>query len=810
MSFNKKKTTDFTKIKKTYRRKLRGHPSYSAINETVSQTIFVIFKQFIKVIIIMLLVISLVIGGIGTGMMVGYITTAQPLNIGQLKSKSETSFLYDANGNEIARLTGSQNIDREYITYDTFSNTFLEKAFIAIEDERFASHFGVDLRRLAGALLSFIVTAGNPTSGGSTITQQTIKMISGADQRSAQRKIQEWYNAVRLERQLSKWEILELYANLVPMGNSYVGVQSAAKGYFGKEASELTLAECAFLVGIPNLPGVYNPLTESGRRNAFRRQRIVLSKMLELEFITQKEYAEALESEVRFKTKTQSDTPIQVNSYFVDYAIDQVRRDLMTQRGFSSSLALTTIYNYGLKIFTTLDPDVQSAIDSAFNNESLFVTNPSTIQDFPEKPQAGIVIMNPKNSKIVGMSGGFGKKDANFVLNRAVDIERQPGSSIKPIAVYGPAIDMGVISPSTIVTDKKLFLDNQNPNVEYPRNYDKTHRGNMTIRNALKISSNTIAAQVWMELGGINSLEYLRNTGIDRSGENYVSISLGGFSKGMSPMEMAFAYQPFANNGQYAPPISYERVTDIDGNIILEKTPSFYQVYRPESAAIMADLLKEPLKSVYNAFPSRGTAAGRTIKNSAGKEIATGGKTGTTENNRDVWFVGFTPYYVGAVWYGYDGRLKTINIPAGDSANALNIWANVMNKIHADLEPADFYYPPSLVEIEICIISGKIATEACEKAGKFVYKDYFLPGADINPSEVCDIHLVPTPTPTPSPTPVPSITPEPSPTPLPTESPEPTLTEPATEPVPTEPVPTATVPVPTLTVPQPSVTPETP
>jgi len=261
---------------------------------------------------------------------------------------------------------------------------------------------------------------------------------------------------------------------------------------------------------------------------------------------------------------------------------------------------------------------------------------------------------------------------------------------------------------------------------------------------------------------------------------------------------MAYAYQPFANNGQYSPPVSYERVTDIDGNIILEKFPSFYQAYKPESAAIMADLLKEPLKSVYNAFPSRGTAAGRTIKNSAGKEIATAGKTGTTENNRDVWFVGFTPYYVGAVWYGYDGRLKTINIPLGDSANALNIWANVMNKIHSSLEPADFYYPPSLVEMEICIISGKLATQACEEAGKYVYKDYFLPGAAINPSEVCDIHLMPTPSPTPSPTPVPTVTPVPSPTPLPTEEPTPVESTPL-EPTPAEP---------TISEPQPSVTPD--
>lgn len=788
----KKSNTDSEnkKARKAYKKKLRGKPSRSNVNETVGQTILTVFKQFIKVLVIIVLVISLTAGGVGAGMMFGYFSTAQPLNLGQLRSKSETSFIYDSEGNEIARLTGSQNIDREFITYDNFSDTYIEKAFIAIEDERFDSHFGIDFRRIGGAVLSFIVTAGNPTSGGSTITQQTIKMISGDDQRSAQRKIQEWYNAVRLERQLSKWEIMELYVNLVPMANSYVGIQSASRAYFDKDASELTLAECAFLAGIPNLPGIYNPLTESGRRNAFRRQRIVLAKMLELEFITEQEYYEALEYEIRFVTKAQTEYNIQINSYFVDYTIDRVRRDLMTERGYSSNLALTTIYNYGLKIYTTMEPSVQNAIDKAFNDESLFVTNPSLIEDFPERPQAGMVVINPSNSKIVGMSGGFGEKEANFVLNRATAIQRQPGSAVKPISVYGPAIDLELISGATIVKDEEMFLDHHNPNKEYPINFNKRHIGDVTIRNALKVSTNTIAAKVWMDLGPVNSLEYLRNTGIDRTDEQYVSIALGGFNRGISPLDIVYAYQPFANNGQYAPPICYEKVTDTDGNIILERRPTYYQVYRPESAAIMTDLLKEPMRGVYNEFPYRGTASGRTIRNSEGKEIPTAGKTGTSDNTRDVWFVGYTPYYMGSVWYGYDGRLKTINIPDPDSRNALNIWHQVMTEIHSDLEPIGFYYPPTLEEREICLKTGMLATEFCKEEGDFIVKEYFIPGSDTIPSEFCDVHLPetetdPSPTITLTPTPSPTPTPMPSPTPVPTDSPAPESTPPDSTPDPT-------------------------
>jgi penicillin-binding protein 1A len=739
-STGKRDLSKTRKQKKIYRKRVKGRPSSSAVNETLYQTISVVFKQFIKVAVALILIAGLAFGGIGAGMMVGYVTTAQPLNLGQLRSKSETSFIYDANGNEIARLTGSQNIDREFITYDHFSNTFLEKAFIAIEDERFETHIGIDLRRIASSLVNFFTTAGNPTQGGSTITQQTIKMISGADKRSAQRKIQEWYNAIRLERQLSKWEIMELYVNLVPMSNSFIGIQSAAKGYFGKNASELNLAESAFLVGIPNLPGRYNPLTESGRRNAFRRQRIVLSKMLELGSITDEEYKTALETEIRFVKKSTTDNSIPVHSYFVDYAIDTVKRDLMTERGYSSSLALTTIYNYGLKIHTTMDPSVQSAIDAAFQNEKLFYTNKALIEDFPEPPQAGMVIIDPSSARIIGMAGGYGRKEANFILNRATYIQRQPGSSIKPIAVYGPALDMGFITAATIYKDQILYLNRETPNDPYPLNSYRTYYDEMTIRNAIKISSNTIAAQVWMDLGGLNSLEYLKSVGINRPTENYVSISLGGLNQGVSPLEMASAYQPFANNGQYSKPTCYTRVTDTDGNIILEALPKFFQVYKPETAAIMNSILQEPLLPSSTSLPYGGTAVGYQIKNSKGEIITTAGKTGTADGNRDKWFVGYTPYYIGAVWYGYDGRLKTINIPSQDSMSGVKIWHTIMTRIHANLTPADFYEPPTLEKLEICVLSGKLATQECKNAGKYVITEFFMQGDENNPTEDCPIH----------------------------------------------------------------------
>ena len=199
------------RIRRTYRKSLRRKIRHSYVNESVGRTIYIVFRQFFKAAVIVILILTLLLGGIGSGMLVGYITTAQPLNVLQLQSANETSFIYDSEGNEIAKLTGSQNIDREYISYDRFADTYIDEAFKAIEDERFDTHVGIDYRRIAGAVISFVQTLGNPTSGGSTITQQVVKMISGEDQRSAQRKIQEWYNAIRLERQLKKWEIIELY-----------------------------------------------------------------------------------------------------------------------------------------------------------------------------------------------------------------------------------------------------------------------------------------------------------------------------------------------------------------------------------------------------------------------------------------------------------------------------------------------------------------------------------------------------------------------------------------------------------------------
>jgi len=705
-------------------------------------------------------------------MLLGYVSTAQPIAVADLRVKTETSYLYDTQGNLMAKLTGSQNVDRQVVSFDSVSGTYLPAAFKAIEDERFDTHIGIDPRRIGSAILSFFSNAGSATHGGSTITQQTVKMITGKDQVSAQRKIQEWFHAVRLEKMLTKWEILELYLNLVPMANNYVGVQSAAQAYFGKDVQDLTLPECAVLAGIPNVPAYYNPYTESGRRNVLRRSRIVLGKMFELGWIAKDQYDEALNTEIRFKDPSKTTSTASTQSYFVDYVIDQVKKDLMEKRGLSADLALAAIYNYGYRIQTTMDPTVQASIDASFRTESLFVTNEAVVADYPERPQGGIVVLDTTTGQIRGLYGGYGAKTGNFVLNRATGIYRQPGSSIKPLDVYGPGLDMGRITAATVGEDKEVFLDKQNPNVPYPKNSYTGFYGTMTVRNAVKVSSNTFAAQIWTNfIGGDDSVRYLYSVGIDRMKERYVSIALGGFNKGMSPLLMAGGYNTFANGGLYTKPVAYTTVTDIDGNVILQNTTSFQQVYKPETAYIMTKLLEEPLSGTNTAFGHGGTASFLTfpLKNAKKQQISTAGKTGTTDNNRDKWFVGYTPYYTAAVWYGYDNRLKTIEIPKGDQSNAVRIWYDVMTRLHADLQPRNWYVPPSDQSARICIQSGQLATPNCELAGHYVIKEYFLPGTV--PMTYCEFH-------NPIVTPTPEITPEVTPevTPIPTATPEPTAT----------------------------------
>ncbi|MBR1798082.1 MAG: transglycosylase domain-containing protein [Clostridiales bacterium] len=721
------------------RRVLKGKPTVSGFNRSLKHEIVSFLGSVFKIVIVMSLCAAFAFGGFGAGMLLGYVSMTKPLSIADITQTDEvqTSFVYDSEGNVIARLTGNENVDRIYVPISEVRNTYIEEAVISIEDERFYDHSGIDIRRIGSAVLSALAHGGSATHGGSTITQQTVKLISGNDEHSTSRKIQEWFSAMSLEQELSKDEIMELYLNLAPMGNNYVGIQAAAQNYFGKNASELNLAECAFLAGLPKSPSYYNPLRESGRRNALRRQRIVLSKMHELGYITDEEYQNALNTELLFRSsETRSSNDI--NSYFAEYAISQVINDVAEARAISLDLATTIVYNRGYQIYTTLEPDVQSVLDEAFQMRDLFQQDPTLLVDLPEKPQAGMVVINVQTGAIAGMQGGFGPKSGNMVLNRATQAYRSTGSSIKPIIDYAPAIELGLIVPSMIYVDEETHLDPNNPDAAWPLNADRSYAGPLTIRRAVALSKNTIAVRVWYDVGGDTALWFLRQEGIDMTAEGaYPAQAIGSFTTGITPLQMCGAFNTLASGGTYTEPYAYTQVLDSSGNVVLTSAPEKHRVYSAETAFIMSDILEDVI--------TNGTATGTVsiITNNAGEYIATAGKTGTTDANLDKWFCGYTPYYCGAVWYGYDNRLRQTLIPTIDKPNANRIWYYVMNKIHQELPGASFTRPDTVVDLEVCE-SGYYPNEYCRAAGTTV-TDLFVIGSYLTPTQdnVCPIHTAP-------------------------------------------------------------------
>lgn len=729
------------------RSQLKGKPTKCGFNRSWTHEIISFIGDILRVVVVAVLCLCFALGGFGAGMLLGYASTTKPLSIGDLTSaeESQTSFVYDSENNVIAKLTGSENVDRIYVSYSEIKDTYLDDAIIAIEDERFREHSGIDIKRIGSALLSAIANGGSATHGGSTITQQTVKLISGQDEHSTSRKVQEWFAAMSLEQSLTKDEILELYINLAPMGNNYVGVQSAAMNYFGKSASELTLPECALIAGLPKSPSYYNPLRESGKRNAQRRMRTILGKMYELGMITEEEYDDALNYELEFRQRS-TDHTTTINSYFTEYAISEVIGDIAKSRGIKRNLASSLVYNRGYHIYTTLEPETQAILDEAFTNRDLFQADPELIIDYPEKPNASMVVINNNTGAIAAMAGGYGEKTMNLSLNRAVSTHRNPGSSIKPILEYAPAFELGIIAPSSVYMDEPKHLDPQRPNTDWPVNYTRSYLGAVTIRTALLNSLNTIAAEIWTNVGGETCLWYLKQVGIDRTSEGaYPSQSVGGFTHGMTTLEMAAAYHTFATGGTYVEPHAYTQVLDSDGNVICKADPISYRVYSAETCFFIGDCLKGV---VSNSTPSN---YGGQIENLDGEHIDTAGKTGTTSDNNDKWFCGWTPYYTAAVWYGYDNRLRQTTIPKADFHSAVKIWMYCMNKIHENLPGATFNKPDTIVTMPVCM-SGYYPNESCREQSK-VYTDYFVSGSYLCPSDdkPCPIHTTPTPTPTPPP-----------------------------------------------------------
>ena len=677
----------------------------------------------VKRLFIIVLVLAVLFGAVISGAMLGFIDNSTEL-IAEEYNMDFTSIIYyidDETGQpvEMDRLYSEQN--RIWVDLDNIP-TNMRNAFIAIEDERFERHRGVDWKRTFGAFLGWITR--KDSYGGSTITQQLIKNVTGDNDRSPIRKIQEIIRALNLETKMSKDQIIEMYMNTIYLGEGCHGVQAAANIYYSKDVSKLDLAECASIAGITQYPTKYDPLINYEAHK--EKQELVLGKMLELGYISNEEYEAAKNEELKLKKGTAKSEGNKIQSYFIDQIILDVQNDLMTRNKMTESAATKAIFKGGLKIYTTMDPDIQSAMESVYTKESNFPGSGSV------KPQSAMMVMDPYTGYIRGIIGGRGEKTGNRVLNRATQTLRQPGSSIKPLSVYAPAIEDGLITPATIVDDSPLKIGDWEP-----RNSDYKFKGKITVRQALEESRNIPAVRILDKLSVDKSFDFMtknlsfttmvssekRKDGKTYSDKFYSTLGLGGFTDGVSVKEMTAAYAPFVNSGIYTKPITYTKVIDSRGRVILENKPESHKAMSDTTAYTMAKMLEGVVTS------ANGTGRSARLANN----VFAAGKTGTTTDDIDRWFVGFTPNYVGAVWFGYDTPKKM----TGLGNPCAGIWKKVMDQIHKDTELKTLVQPNNMTERKICQNSGKIATGQCESNGS-VRVEYFKLGTQ--PVSFCSSH----------------------------------------------------------------------
>lgn len=647
----------------------------------------------------------------------------------------------------------------------------LQKAVVAIEDKRFYKHKGVDWHGTARAIFRTIF--GGSVQGGSTITQQLVKNVTGDNQNTVKRKVMEIYRAQEMEKRYEKDEILEAYLNEVYFGYSCYGVVTASLKYFNKDVSELSLAECASLIAITNNPSLYDPLqTDWGLENNRTRQLLVLGAMLEQGKIDQAAYDAAKEENVVFsngytilggrvdvdtdkKDDTDADggdeqpeeetkTATSSQSYFTDAVIEDVAAALVEKYGLTDSTNPVTgkvttafeqgvnmVYGKGYKIYTTQNPEYQKIAEEVCTDTSNLPYTSTYTNSYGEKEteqlQVGMTIVDPYTGYVVAMVGGAGVKQYDRGWNWATSA-RQCGSAIKPVSVYAPALDDGTINGASSIDDYPVMVLNGSV---YPKNANGRYKGLTPLHTAIARSTNTCAVRVVQEYGTSRSYDFMTNklgftTLTSQDAQQVGNMGLGGLDRGVTTEEMAAAFAAFANEGIYTAPRTFIRVEDADGNVILENEANASVAMKDTTAALMNSLLQEVVNG--------GTGYEGRI---SGMHVA--GKTGTTNNDQDRYFVGYTPYYSCAVWVGYVHNQRII----ASGNPAASMWQKVMSRIHADLADKDFFSCSGLTYVKVCADSGLLATDNCAEdcRGSRVYSA--LVAADNAPSAYCNMHTSP-------------------------------------------------------------------
>ncbi len=689
---------------------------------------------------------TLIMVGIITGCIVVCVLAVYILQIMQENDEIEiesfplgySTFLYyydkDGNPQEMQRMYNPDS-NRVWVDYENIPE-HTKQALVAVEDKRFFEHSGVDWRRTFGAFVGqYIPIAGTTSGGGSTITQQLVKNLTGDKEVRVDRKVREIFRALELSKRYTPDQILETYLNVVPFGNGTNGIEAAANSYFGKEAKDLTLAESAAIVGITKYPTLYNPFLNPEENK--KRREDVLYFMLEQERITQEEYDAALKEKLNFKTAENIERTEEVWSYFTDYVVTQVIHDLMEKNGYTLLKATKEFYEGGYSVYTTVDMEIQSWLEQVYLNTELFPP-----LNNPEYPQSACVITDI-NGKILGMVGGIGKKEESRILNRATDSVRQPGSSIKPLATYALAFDNNRVTWSTMVDDHPINkAEPGKPEDLWPDNHYGRYDGLITIDRAIAYSVNTVAVKVLGSVGIDASFNFLKNdlnfhsivdrqvtdTGV-QSDRLIAPLGIGAMTYGVTPLEMAGGYQIFANGGNFTTPYAYTKVVDQEGRTVLEPDTTPRQVIGEDTSVVLNKLLQ---RVVVGGWGTAGSA-------NLGATMPTAGKTGTSEWDIDQWFIGITPYHVCQIWMGFDEQAEMkVNANTGVRQLVRNtirynnyappiLFKTIMQPISEKLDPIPFMESDQVVSRTFCQITGNLATESCPATASGWYKTSRIP-----------------------------------------------------------------------------------
>lgn len=646
------------------------------------------------------------------------------VNLDEYKAnQNQTSFVYayDKSGAtvELARLHGEE--DRVWVDLDDMS-PYLKEAFIALEDTRFMKHHGVDWIRTFGVILKL----SNIGQGGSTITQQLIKNVTNNKEVTIVRKYREILMALNLEENYDKDVILEAYLNTLYLGSGCYGVKTASEKYFGKDVSELDAAECACLAVITKAPTKYNPLLNPEENLKRRNHCLKLMYDEGKGCLNEEEYNAATTENLIFTnspdyvpsdkikdTKTANEEEKVINSFYVDYVIQAVRDDLMEKYGYSKQQATNQIYYGGLKIYTAVDLDVQATLEDVYVNRKSFPDMVSKKDG--SKVQSAMTIMDYQG-RIVAMVGQAGAKTQNRGLNRAANSYRQPGSTIKPLATYAPAIDMNIYNYSSMIKDYAIAVNGS----LWPHNVDKSlgSGNNVTVKYAIQKSLNTVPARIInYDVGIDNSFNFLRDnfhlSRLDEKEDRTLSpLATGALTNGTTTVEMAAAYATFGNGGLYYKPYAYYKVTNSSGSeiVLSNENPASQRAISEETSDIMCELLQTVDTSYY------GTASNV-------RKFQIMAKTGTTSSDKDRWFCAGTPYYVAAVWVGFDSP-ETLNASVNPGGK---IFFRVFDNIHKGLDAKQFPKSSGTVEKSFCSRTGKLASSNCGSTQKGWYKITSLP-----------------------------------------------------------------------------------